>query len=247
MTAALAGLCALTWLGLAPAIRVCDPQLAVDLAWLPTPGAELMHQQRAVWSDPPQLGLPQGHDPVDPWGRQWITSGFYFGGSSGAGWGVSVTGSLGPDGVDQDGEGDDLIVSCDRAGAKAAAAGRRPAGPPYTPPLAHWLLALGDQACGALALILAWLLLVERQLVRWGPVSVWHLCWIAPGPAVLVAWFAAHAWADLELQPALPTLVPGWVAAGATVGLLVAIACGAWLWALQPADATRAAPAREAA
>lgn len=158
-----------------------------------------------------------------------------------------MTSSLGPDGVDQDGEGDDLIVSCDRAGAKAAAAGRRPAGPPYTPPLAHWLLALGDQACGALALILAWLLLVERQLVRWGPVSVWHLCWIAPGPAVLVAWFAAHAWADLELQPALPTLVPGWVAAGATVGLLVAIACGVWLWALQPADAARAATAREAA
>ena len=238
MTAGTAALCALVWLGLAPLARVSDPQLAVDLAWLPTPGAELGCRLQKLASLSPGP-VTEGHDPRDPWGRVWGAQGWIMGGSRGVVRGGSTSYSYGPDGQDDGAAGDDVVVPTDRPVQEFGRASVPR--PPYTAPLGHWVLALGDQACGVLALTLGLLLVGERSLRRLGIGGLASLAWLAPAPAALTGWFAARSWAALKLGgTGLPVLVPHEVAAGGCAGLLAL--GGIWLW-LRAVDA----PATDAA
>lgn len=227
MTAAWAGLCALTWLGWAPLVRACAPQLAVDLAWLPTPGAEVAE----AWArDPIQWG-PPGHDPLDPWGRPWSGVEYHFEGhnAGAAGW---LRYSCGPDGEDQGGEGDDVTVTATRLILERDQAWvqRAPGGSAAlpTPSRGQWVLALADQAAGVLALALAALLAGEPLLRCVGrPRHALHLLWLAPLPVALGVWFVdrALALAGVEWQGPLQ-VVPGRVSiqGGVAAGLLLGVA-----------------------
>ena len=235
VTAGLAALGALTWLGLAPLVRALDPQLAVDLAWLPTPGADLIGHWEELRGVAPALPTDQTHDARDPWGLAW---GSYWWETE---WGqgghaMTLAYSDGPNARDDHGGQDDLTVSRDLhhrqeverfAASQVSTVSTRGS---YRPPLLHWGLGLVDQLGGALALGLGCLLVAERLLLRLRrPGSPWHLVWLAPLPVTLGVWFVDRTCACAGFDWQAPLLVvPGRVAVDGGVGLGLLVAVALW-------------------
>lgn len=153
-------------------------------------------------------GLPSARTGVDPWGRGWHAAP-----------GPKFVYSIGPDGVDQQGKGDDL-----------------PAREPAADPRLVTALAWGPELAGLAAFLCGWLALAKGRLrqPRGGRIAeAVRILVIAAGPwalgAGLVAWLAgalpvpvpAAAGLARELLASLgaPGGVPGWAIVGAVWGL----------------------------